>query len=61
MSNFQWPSHLVVFSNLLEIQDGKMGLILIEKGYKVSKRFGNGKWHDDVRRKGEVLVLEWEE
>lgn len=52
-----WPSHLVVFSNLLE-EDG-VGRLLIEKGYVERERRWNSLWHEDERRRGEVVLLEW--
>lgn len=49
-----WPtSHLVLFDNLLpQVQD-----LLSEQGYKECKRFFNSHFHDDFRRRGDVVVL----
>ncbi|KAG0149875.1 hypothetical protein CROQUDRAFT_653175 [Cronartium quercuum f. sp. fusiforme G11] len=55
-SDFQWPSHLVLFSNLL---NGPVGSLLESKGYGIQKSFPNGRWHDDPRRKGEVVLMSW--
>ncbi|GAA5936177.1 putative glycosylphosphatidylinositol-alpha 1,2 mannosyltransferase [Sporobolomyces koalae] len=64
-----WPSHLVVFKNLLKVscrpnEDcSTVGSLLLDKmGYRVEKEFWNGiaGWHEDDRRKGGVVVLRWQ-
>jgi phosphatidylinositol glycan class B len=49
-----WPtSHLVLFDNLLpQVQE-----VLTDQGYKECKRFFNSHFHDDSRRRGDVVVL----
>jgi phosphatidylinositol glycan class B len=49
-----WPtSHLVLFENLLpQVQD-----YLKEQGYTECQRFFNSHFHDDARRRGDVVVL----
>lgn len=62
----QWPTHLVLFENLLAVpcqveEDCKdiRGLLVEKVGYRVVKEFWNGigGWHEDERRKGGVVVL----
>jgi len=47
-----WPSHLVLF----EASREAIGDILIEKGYHLQKSIFNSHFHDDARRRGDVLV-----
>ncbi|KAI8374976.1 Alg9-like mannosyltransferase family-domain-containing protein [Choanephora cucurbitarum] len=52
--NRQWPvSHLVLFDNLLP----QLGKHLESEGYKECQRFFNSHFHDDSRRRGDVVVL----
>ncbi|KAG2203600.1 hypothetical protein INT47_011694 [Mucor saturninus] len=46
-----WPSHLVMFEQL------HLDEYLEAKGYKECNRFFNSHFHDDARRKGDVLVM----
>ena len=63
-----WPSHLVVFQNLLDEvcrpqEDCEsVGDLLEKKGYRVEREFWNGigGWHEDERRKGGIVVLRWQ-
>ncbi|KAI9276079.1 Alg9-like mannosyltransferase family-domain-containing protein [Sporodiniella umbellata] len=49
-----WPtSHLVLFDNLLS----KLDQELQKLGYKECQRFFNSHFHDDSRRKGDVVIL----
>ncbi|KAJ3190186.1 hypothetical protein HDU85_000477 [Gaertneriomyces sp. JEL0708] len=51
-NSIQWPSHVVLFEALLpEVQD-----ILVEKQYSECARFFNSYFHDDSRRKGDVVI-----
>ncbi|KAI9495468.1 Alg9-like mannosyltransferase family-domain-containing protein [Zychaea mexicana] len=53
----QWPTHLVFFENLLEMDDGKNAKqVLVDSGYYECARFFNSHFHDDWRRRGDVLV-----
>ncbi|GAA6041454.1 hypothetical protein JCM8097_001885 [Rhodosporidiobolus ruineniae] len=66
-----WPERLVLFSNLLAVsctpssaacgREGTVGGLLEGKGYEEERRFWNtlGGWHEDERRRGEVVVLRW--
>ncbi|KAI8140592.1 Alg9-like mannosyltransferase family-domain-containing protein [Fennellomyces sp. T-0311] len=56
-SDRQWPTHLVMFENLLEM-DGKIlpKQIFVDAGYKECTRFFNSHFHDDWRRQGDVVV-----
>ncbi|KAI9259445.1 Alg9-like mannosyltransferase family-domain-containing protein [Phascolomyces articulosus] len=51
-----WPSHLVLFENLLEMEDTKIEQLLTNDGYHECARFFNSHFHDDWRRQGDVLV-----
>ncbi|QRW00444.1 glycosyltransferase family 22 protein [Ceratobasidium sp. AG-Ba] len=60
----RWPSHLLMFS-ALESQTSfgrtkTVGTKLEELGYQVIRRIRNG-WEEDERRKGGVVVWEWNE
>ncbi|KAL9932066.1 hypothetical protein V8E36_009127 [Tilletia maclaganii] len=69
-----WPSHLVLFSTLLDRQAtvadarrtnsrGQMptvGELLRDKGYVETQRDWNGFFSDDENRWGSVLILEWQ-
>ncbi|KAI9724516.1 MAG: hypothetical protein M1812_000584 [Candelaria pacifica] len=48
----QWPVYLVFFEQLEET----MTLLLQRSGYKEYWRVFNSHWHDDWRRKGDVIV-----
>lgn len=54
-----WPSHLVLFDNLLERNEKEIGRFLEDKGYVVKEKFWNSFKHEDWRRDGDVVVLEW--
>lgn len=59
-----WPSHIVLFGNLLQVtrqssKDLKVGDLLEKKGYKIRKRLWNTFKHEDERRDGDVVVMEW--
>ncbi|EGF98582.1 family 22 glycosyltransferase [Melampsora larici-populina 98AG31] len=65
-SSFQWPSHIVLFSNLLDVTSNqtsqgkaRVGSFLQDLGYITDKEFENGRWHDDRRREGKVIVMRW--
>ncbi|KAI8381170.1 Alg9-like mannosyltransferase family-domain-containing protein [Radiomyces spectabilis] len=50
-----WPTHLVVFENLLH--DPEVKQILDDGHYHICQRFFNTHFHDDKRRRGDVMVL----
>ncbi|RUS21001.1 Alg9-like mannosyltransferase family-domain-containing protein [Endogone sp. FLAS-F59071] len=60
-----WPTHLVMFETLLEMEDGHGSLrgLLLEEGdsengmYRECARFFNTHFNGDWRRKGDVLML----
>lgn len=60
-----WPSHLVVFQDLLNTKDslvdgnGTIGDIFKAKGYIEVERLWNSHFHDDDRRRGDVVLLKW--
>lgn len=49
---FTWPSHLVFFEALESV----IGPLLKDTPYKECKRFFNTYFHDDPRRRGDVIV-----
>ncbi|SGY14818.1 BQ5605_C013g07112 [Microbotryum silenes-dioicae] len=53
-----WPSHLVFFETLLD-QDPEVAKILKGVGYEEEERRWNSLWHDDGRRRGDVVVWKW--
>jgi len=57
-----WPSHLVVFEELLG-RSGQSGQsvaeLLAERGYAEQERIWNSHFHDDSRRLGDILILGW--
>ncbi|ORY78028.1 Alg9-like mannosyltransferase family-domain-containing protein [Leucosporidium creatinivorum] len=58
----EWPSHIVVFQALLEeVEEGKetVGEVLRRMGYAEERRLWNSHWHEDERRRGNVVVLRW--
>lgn len=66
-----WPSHLVLFSNLLEKLQSHpsrshpeatrtISQLLLEKGYVERTRLWNAFFHEDSRRAGDVVVLRWQ-
>lgn len=55
----EWPSHLVAFDVLLTEDDGKVGEFLAGKGYAVDRREWNSHFHEDGRRRGDIVVLKW--
>lgn len=56
----EWPSHLVVFQALLDDAKGEVGELLRSKGYEEERRLWNSHWHEDERRRGDVVVLRWQ-
>ncbi|KXT06907.1 hypothetical protein AC578_7152 [Pseudocercospora eumusae] len=48
----QWPHYLVLFEQLIPT----LQPLLAETRYKECRRFFNTHWHDDHRRKGDVVV-----
>ncbi|KAI9761898.1 MAG: hypothetical protein M1835_008104 [Candelina submexicana] len=52
VSRKQWPDYLIFFQQLEET----LTLLLHGSGYKESWRIFNSHWHDDWRRKGDVIV-----
>jgi phosphatidylinositol glycan class B len=51
---YAWPtSHLVLFDNLMPTLEN----YLRQEGYTECKRFFNSHFHDDSRRRGDVVVL----
>ncbi|CAK4008480.1 GPI mannosyltransferase 3 [Lecanosticta acicola] len=48
----EWPHHLVFFQQL----EPTMKTVLAESRYKECRRFFNSHWHEDWRRKGDVVV-----
>ncbi|KAI9704139.1 MAG: hypothetical protein M1836_007000 [Candelina mexicana] len=52
ISRKQWPDYLIFFQQLEET----LTLLLQGSGYKESWRVFNSHWHDDWRRKGDVIV-----
>lgn len=55
----EWPSHLVCFDVLLTERGGEVGAFLRAKGYEVHRRLWNSHFHEDGRRRGDVVVLKW--
>lgn len=55
----EWPSHLVVFDALLKQDGGTVERLLKERGYREERRLWNSHWHEDERRRGDVVVLRW--
>ncbi|SCV70356.1 BQ2448_1750 [Microbotryum intermedium] len=53
-----WPSHLVFFQALLD-QDPGVERVLRGRGYEEVERRWNSLWHDDERRRGDVVVWKW--
>ena len=51
---YGWPDRLVVFEGAAKELDGLLGG---QRGYKECWRGWNSHWHDDGRRKGDVLVF----
>ena len=51
--NYVWPSHIIIF----EVLENEVKEILSKKGYVECKRFFNSHWHDDERRRGDVVVF----
>lgn len=48
-------SHILLFESLLE--DSSVKGKLEESGFKESRRFFNTHWHDDKRRRGDIIAL----
>ncbi|KAM0786678.1 hypothetical protein ACM66B_002125 [Microbotryomycetes sp. NB124-2] len=68
----EWPSHIVVFEALLQTSVEKQLVspansnatltirdVLAQNGYVEIKRLWNSVWHEDERRRGDVVVLRW--
>ncbi|PWN41769.1 hypothetical protein IE81DRAFT_367251 [Ceraceosorus guamensis] len=68
-----WPSHLAIFSNLLTVasptsaKSGRpsaptdtVGAYLEALGYVEVERHFNSLFHDDHRRSGDVVILQWQ-
>jgi phosphatidylinositol glycan class B len=53
ISRRRWPQYLVMFEHL----EATVLPLLKEKAYVEDKRLFNTHWHDDSRRKGDVVVL----
>jgi len=53
----EWPSHIVLFEALLR-QD-EISSLLKERGYIERIRLWNSHWHEDPRRAGDIVLLEW--
>lgn len=51
-----WPEYLVFFEQM----EPEMKTILRDTAYRERVRFFNTHWHDDRRRKGDVVVWQWE-
>lgn len=53
-----WPSHLVMFSNLLETRNCTMSMaeLLIAQGYRETARLWNSLFHPEGHRRGSVVV-----
>lgn len=60
-TTYQWPSHLVLFDELLHRRRPDSGqdmhALIKSKGYIELKRFWNSLVHEDPRRSGDVVVL----
>lgn len=57
-----WPDRLILFESLLDTHSKSnpsvsVSQVLEEKGYSECKRFFNSHFHDDTRRRGDVLVF----
>ncbi|KAK4702126.1 GPI mannosyltransferase 3, partial [Phenoliferia sp. Uapishka_3] len=55
----EWPSHVVVFQDLLTSFGGVVAGLLKQRGYVEYKRMWNSHFQDDARRTGDVVVLKW--
>lgn len=57
-----WTSHIVVFDALLTGAGygSQVGGYLASKGYREEKRIWNSLFHDDPRRRGDLIVLSWQ-
>lgn len=58
----KWPSHIVVFQALLDESEERKesaGGLLRRMGYAEERRLWNSHWHEDERRRGDVVVLKW--
>lgn len=55
----EWPSYLVCFDVLLTEAGGEVGEFLRGKGYAEERRVWNSHFHEDGRRRGDVVVLRW--
>lgn len=51
----EWPSHLVLFDALVPELQG----LLEAQGYREQTRLWNSHWHEDDRRRGDVVVWRW--
>ena len=57
---YAWPSHVVIFEELLARSDTKSGRtfqdMLEDQGYVQEKRIWNSFWHEEPKRNGDLLV-----
>ncbi|KAF3929036.1 hypothetical protein ABW20_dc0102410 [Dactylellina cionopaga] len=51
-----WPEKLITFEATAVLIERYLGIGNEDSGYKECKRFFNSHWHDDDRRKGDVIV-----
>ncbi|KAM0750250.1 hypothetical protein T439DRAFT_302200 [Meredithblackwellia eburnea MCA 4105] len=55
-----WPSHIVLYSTLLRVEKEEEGLkveeILRSQGYGLWRKVWNSHWHEDGRRRGDLLI-----
>ncbi|KAI9199514.1 Alg9-like mannosyltransferase family-domain-containing protein [Polychytrium aggregatum] len=52
IQRYSWPSHIVIFQTL----EALMRDLILGSDYRVCARFFNSHFHDDDRRKGDVIV-----
>ncbi|KAL8283183.1 hypothetical protein RQP46_005961 [Phenoliferia psychrophenolica] len=55
----EWPSHIVAFDALLVSDQGAVAGLLEAKGYREWERLWNSHWHEDDRRRGDIVILRW--
>ena len=55
----EWPSHLVAFDALLVDDHGAVAKALAAKGYYEKERLWNSHWHEDDRRRGDLVIFRW--
>ena len=58
---YTWPSHLIVFEELLARPDQVSGrtyaALLKSQGYLEEKRIWNSFWHEEPKRNGDIVVF----